>query len=144
MGRGRQTPDETIERIKATFAETGSYEAAAKSAGVSWATAQKYADSRDEFETIRAEKRLDIIAEINKAQAKLIAAMVDDAHLAKASVQEIAMAFGIVTDKGLLLTGQATSRTETINGDPIDRLSVDDIEQLERLRSKLVTDGAPV
>lgn len=112
MGRGRQTPDETIEQIKATFSETGSYDAAAKAAGVSWATAQKYADSKDEFETLRVEKRIDIIEKIKQVQIILLDAIVDPATLSKASMQEKSVAFGIVTDKGQLLSGEPTERHE--------------------------------
>lgn len=144
VGRGRVTPDETIEQIKATYAMNGSLAETAKVLSVPKTTVAKYTTQAevDQFEQVRTQKRPDIINAIGDAKIKLLKAMVDDDHLAKASLQELAVAFGILQDKELLLTGQATSRTETISSEPLDRLSVDDIEQLERLRDKLVTDGA--
>lgn len=133
--------DEQIEIIKAVFAETGKIDAAAKTAGVSWSTAQKYAGSRDEYESLRAEKRLTIIERIAVAQGVLIDAMTDTDKLAKASLQEIGVVFGIVTDKGLLMTGQATSRNETIGGDPAARLTPEEMEQAARIRERFA--GVP-
>lgn len=141
MGRGRITPDETIERIKATYAETGDVQAAANAAHVSWSTARKYVGSRDEFESIRAEKRIDIIARIAEVQIQLLDSMVDADSLKKASLSEKSVAFGIVTDKHLLLTGQATQRTENLVPDPAARLTPDELEAASRIRAKLEQDG---
>lgn len=135
--RGKKISDEQIEQIKATFAETGSLTATAKAAGCGLATAKKYATNFDQFEELRTQKRVGIIERIAVAQGKLIDAMVDDAHLAKASVQELATAFGIVTDKQLLLTGQPTSRTETMQADPAARLTPEEMEQAARIRERM-------
>jgi hypothetical protein len=133
--------DEQIEILKATYAETGVIRSAARAAHVSVSTAKKYVDSNDGFEQARTEKRLTIIDYIATAQVKLIESMVDAATLAKASLQEKAVAFGIVTDKGLLLTGQATSRSETIT-DPSARLTPDEMEAAARIREKFAAEVA--
>ncbi len=133
--------DTQIEIIKATFAETGNLRASARAAGVSFATAKKYAGSIDAYEQVRAEKRVDIIEKIAEVQIKLLAEMTDVAHLAKASLNDIGVTFGIITDKRLLLSGQATTRSETIN-DPAARLTPDELVMAAQLRAKLVNDGA--
>lgn len=128
--------DEQVELVKATFAETGNYSLAAKAAGCSVSTAKKYADNRDQFERIRNEKRIDIIAKITELQLKLIEAMMEPEHLRRASFQEIATAFGISTDKKLLLTGQATQRVESGPIDPA-KLTPEERERAAALREKL-------
>lgn len=140
MGR-KPITDEQIEHIKATFAETGNVRAAARAASCSVATASKYVSDpvRDEFEHIRTEKRVDIIEKIADAQAKLIDAIVDQAHLSKASMQELGTTFGILTDKRLLLTGQATARTETMSVDaPTMRLTPEERERARELRERMI------
>ena len=116
MGRKRIS-DEQIEIIKATFAETGNLSAAARAAKCSISTASKYVDpaTKDEFEDIRNEKRVDIIEALGAARIKLLNSMVEDDTLKKASLNEKAVAFGIVTDKHQLLTGEATERHEHRN-----------------------------
>lgn len=145
MGRGTVTPDETIELIKATFSATGSYDAAAKAAGVGWGTARKYADSRDEFEVIREQKRAEMIPSIiemcGQAQIAFLTAMMDPAKLKAADLNQIAVSFGIVTEKGLLMAGQATARTETIT-DPSQRLTPEQMEQASIIRSKLAAEAS--
>lgn len=133
--------DEQIETVKAVFAETGKYDRAAKAAGVSWASAKKYADSRDAYESIREQKRFDIIAKLSDAQVALIDAMVARAKTGEDNVQQIATALGITTDKVLVMTGNVTDRTETLTGDPASRLTPDELEAAARIRAKLAGDG---
>lgn len=140
MAQGKAITDQQIELIKATFAETGSITAAAKAAGCSLSTAKKYADTSDRFEELRSEKRVDIIAKIAQAQIILIEAMTDPVKLAKSSLHDIGVAFGIVTDKGLLLSGQATQRTESVTVDPAARLTPDEMETMARVREKLAAE----
>lgn len=135
----RPISDEQIEVIKATFAETGSVRGSARAAGVSVATAKKYADNKDEYERMRTEKRIDIIAKIAEVQIKLLDTMADDSHLAKADFNDLGVTFGILTDKRLLLTGQATSRSETIT-DPAARLTPDEMELAGRIRDKIAAE----
>lgn len=135
--------DLQIEIIKSTYAETGRLRAAARAAGCSPNTVKKYIgpDGNEQYEQVRTEKRIDIIRTIGDAKIKLIAAMTDEPHLAKASVQELATAFGILTDKELLMTGQATSRTETIT-DPSARLTPDEMEAASKIRAKLAAEAS--
>lgn len=112
MAQGKAITDEQIELIKATFAETGSVRAAARAAKVSVATAKKYAGTRDNFEQLRTVKRVNIIEALAEARITLLNAMVEPTTLAKASLSEKSIAFGVVTDKHQLLTGEATERHE--------------------------------
>jgi hypothetical protein len=138
---GKSLTIEQIETAKATYAETGNYRASARAAGCSAAAAKTHVDNVDEFEQIRAVKRIDIIEKITEAQGKLIEAMVDAEHLRRATVQEIGVVFGIITDKKLLLTGQATARIETGAID-LSRLSPAERTSLADLREKVMSDGA--
>jgi hypothetical protein len=137
--------DEQIETIKATYAATGEYAAAARAAGCAESTARKYAGSRDEFEAIRGEKRPDLIAavteRVKQVQLALLDSMMDADALKKATLQEKATAFGIATDKMLLMTGQATARVETGSID-LSRLTPKEREALADLREKVMNDGA--
>lgn len=140
MGR-KPIDDEQIETLKAVYAETGKYDVAAKAAGVSWSTAKKHIDNQDEYESIRERKRVDIIAKIADVQIKLLDAMVEPANLAKATLQEKATAFGIVTDKRQLISGEATERHEhrdTTQARDLLSRRVDELAERRRAR------GAPV
>ena len=133
--------DDQIEQIKATFAETGNLRASARAADVSFATAKKYAGAHDEYEQLRAEKRIDIIAKIADVQIKLLNAMVEPAHLTKASLSEIGTAFGIVTDKRQLLSGEATERHEHRDATDSQNILARRLDELaERRRTRT---GAP-
>lgn len=122
--------DEQIETIKLTYAQTGKYRAAARAAHCSVFSAKKYADNRDEYEHLRTEKKIDIIAKMADVQIKLLDAIVDPATIAKASLQERATAFGIVTDKRQLMSGEATERHE-------HRTADEDREQFARRLDEL-------
>jgi hypothetical protein len=135
--RGTPVSDETIEIIKATFAETGNLRAAARAANCSVATAKKYAESRDEFEQVRTEKRLSVIEEITRAQVILIQSMIEPKRLRSATLSELSNTFGTVTDKGLLLSGQATNRTAFMTDDPSTKLTPEEMELAARVREKL-------
>ena len=140
MARGIELPPEQIETIKAVYAETGRYRAAARAAGCSVSAAKKYATNHDEFEHLRTVKRVDIIDHMTEAQIILIAALTDPAKLDRASLQEIAVAFGIVTDKRQLLSGEATERHEHRDTDSQNILARRLDELAERRRTR---PGAP-
>jgi hypothetical protein len=114
MGRGRVTPDETIEKIKATYALNGNARETSRVLGVSFETVRKYIspDDKDQFSQIRSEKRIDIIEKAKDVQIKLLEAMIDPKKLAEAKLSEVGVAFGIVTEKIQLLSGEATERHE--------------------------------
>lgn len=143
MGRGGITEIQ-IETIKSIYAESGSIEGAARAARVSWSTARKYIGNTDQYESIREEKRVDIIAKIAEVQIKLLDAMVDDAHLTKASMNELGVSFGIVTDKHQLLTGKATERYEHNDITPASELISRRIDELADRRRARESAGQPV
>lgn len=148
MSQGSRITDEQAETIRATYAMTGKLSQAAKAAGVSESTAKKYANLADGFAELRAEKLAltieQIIVKCGDVQGKLLEALVDDAKLAKASFQEVATAFGIVTDKRQLLSGQATDRREHVAADVLARLTPEEKEQAARIREKLSREASLV
>ena len=89
---------------------TGKLTDAAKAAGVSKSCAMKYINTSDGLEQLRTEKTAatidTIIVKCGEVQSKFLDALASDERIAKASVQELATAFGIVTDKRQLLSGQ--------------------------------------
>lgn len=122
MGRGRVTSDETIERIKATYALNGrSIADTSRDLGIPESTVRKYIspDVKAEFAEVRAETMAiaipEIVAKATLVQVALLESMADPDALRKASLQEKAVSFGIVTDKVQLLTGEATERHEHRN-----------------------------
>ena len=115
--RGKKITPEQIERIKATYAETGNVSEAARTAGVGFSTAQKYIRASDEFDKVRDEKRLDIIEQIAEARQLYVEHLMQPAVIATASAKDAATIVGILTDKHQLLSGGVTARTETnVNG----------------------------
>lgn len=145
MGKAATLTDEQIETIRATYAMTGKYSDAARAAGCSVGSAHKYVHLSDDLENLRTEKRAvtieQVIVKCGEAQEKLLAAMVDEAKLSKSSLQEIATAFGIVTDKRQLLSGQATDRREHVAADALARLTPEEREQAARIREKLAREA---
>lgn len=132
--------DTQIEIIKSTYAETGRLRAAARAANCSPSTVKKYIgpDDSEQFEQVRTEKRIDIIRTIGDAKLKIIAAMTDETHLANASVHELAVAFGILTDKELLMTGQPNSRVHNTT-DASATLTPEEMEQAAIIRERFAS-----
>ena len=147
MGRGRATPIETIERIKATHAMTGSIRQTARDLGVPVATVAAYVNtpSSEQIEQARTEKieavMPSIIDEIAAAQRAIIKAMRDPSKIAEADMRDLATAFGILTDKHQLLTGQPTARNHNLNqeADPAPILTPEELEQMAQLRERLAS-----
>lgn len=133
--RGRKLGPETIERIKAIYAETGSKAEAARQCGVSRTTVFNYADASDEFDEARREKRVDIIARVAEARALYLEHLADPAIVAATDAKDATVIFGILTDKHQLLSGEATERHEHIDS-PADRLSRRMDELAARRRAK--------
>lgn len=139
--------DEQIERLHLEYAQTGSYRAAARAVGVSVESARKYlkpgVDTADSsLRQMRTQKKIDIVDKIAEVQIKLLDALIDPQHLKDAGFTSIATTFGILTDKRLLLTGQATQRTETLTSDPAARLTPDEMEAAARIRAKLAHEAS--
>lgn len=143
MGKAATLTDEQVETIRAAYAMTGKYSEAAKAAGVSETSARRYVQLDDGLEELRAEKRVatieSIIVKCGEAQEKLLEALIDPSRIAKASMQECATAFGIVTDKRQLLSGQATDRREHVSADAASKLTPEEMEQAARIRERLAS-----
>lgn len=141
MPQGSRITDEQVETIRATYVMTGKLTDAAKAAGVSKSCALKYVHTSDGLEQLRTEKLAitidEIIVKCGQVQEKLLTAMVDDTKLQRASFQEVATAFGIVTDKRQLLSGQATDRREHVSADAASKLTAEEMEQAAKIRERL-------
>lgn len=140
MGRGRITPDETIEQIKATYALNGNARETSRVLGVSFETVRKYIgqDDKDQFSQLRSEKLATAIPSIielcAQVQIKLLNSMADEDALKKASLHEKAVAFGVITDKHQLLTGEATERHEHRDTSAARDLLVSRVDELAARR----------
>jgi len=141
--------DEQIERLNSAFSTNGGkVREAARRVGVSVATASKYIDRErynpppPEVEAVRTQKRLEIAEKFGDLQVALIDALMDKTKIEKASYQELANTLGIATEKRLLITGQPTSRNETIATDPAAKLTPDEMEAAARIRAKLAAEAS--
>jgi molybdenum-dependent DNA-binding transcriptional regulator ModE len=147
--RGQKITPKQIEQIKAIYAETESLTAAAKAVGVSWATAEKYAKSSDEFEELRVEKRTVLIgsiaAELAEVRQLYLNRLKEPGVIAETSARDAALIIGITTDKFQLVTGEATERSEHVHTDDARaRLAgkTDELAARRATRSDLQSDGS--
>ena len=140
--------DEQIERLHLEYAQTGRLRASARAVGISVSTAKRYIDLEKAnpdsvLEQVRTQKRIEIAEHIGNVQAAILRKMEEDITLGKASYQELATAFGILTDKRQLITGQATERHEHRDADtPRAELARRIDELAERRRAKQPADIA--
>lgn len=143
MGKGIPLTDEQIAAVRDAFAQTGRYDVAANTVGCSIKTAQRHCRDIPRPATIvpvvseAVIKTADDIADATLLIiGPIMAHMGDPNVIAQSSLKDAATAFGIVVDKFLLLTGQATSRTETGAIDP-GKLTPEEREMAARIRAKL-------
>lgn len=143
---GAALTDEQIERLHLEYAQSRKIDCAAKAVGVSWGAAKKYLnipiDPLTPLAQVRERKKIDIAVKMGEVIEVQLAALATPEKIAKASYQELSTSIGILTDKRLLLTGQPTSRTETLTADPTAKLTPDELEVAARIRAKLAQDGA--
>lgn len=136
--------DEQIESLKNAFANGASVDAAAKSAGVSWSSAKKYASFRDQYESLRDEKRQELIAQtaaeyvpqLLAAIGKYIAHITQDHVIAATGARDAMIVVGTAVDKVQLLTGKPTERTEHTDADDARAKLGNRIDELERRRAE--------
>lgn len=105
---------EKKEQIKTHLATCGNVRQTARMLGVSPATVMKVRDEDpDAFEQLRTDKKTEFI---NKSW-ELMTDGLDEMKLKmkEASYRDLATGIGIVTDKMLLLSGEATSRSDNTN-----------------------------
>jgi hypothetical protein len=144
MGRGRPTPDETIERIKATYAMNGNARETSRALNVPVATVHKYIDpeSKNEFEQVRTEKLSEVIpnviAKIEQVEMVLLDAIIKRAKTGEDTARDLATAFGILRDKHLLITGQPNSRVHNTT-DASATLTPEEMEQAAIIRERFAS-----
>ena len=138
MAQGTRLTDWQIETIQQAYAESGNVAHAAREAGCAYNTAKSYVrDHHDELTKLRNEKRADVVTTMMLVRARALEELVTPSRLSKASISELSMLTGIMTDKIQILTGGATHRAETKIVDP-GVLSPEDRERARQLREKLM------
>jgi hypothetical protein len=149
MGRGPHLTDEQIERIKQTFADTGSVRGTARALSMPVSTVALHCKRTDEYEQIRTEKYTALIGNIAEELAAVRQLYLDHlkqpAVIAAASAKDAAVIVGIVTDKYQLITGEATERSEHVHTDDARAQlaeRADEISARRTARSDLLADGS--
>lgn len=145
MARGKALTDEEQDALRAAYAIPGSsFASAARSVGCSRDTARKYLSEiagSDQPSTDQTLKNADDVARaLLFALSPLIEHMSKPSVIAAANVKEAATAIGIAVDKYLLLTGKATSRTESLGVDPT-KLTPEEREMAAKIRRKLAAEA---
>lgn len=137
MAQGQRLTDEQVETIRAVFSEGGSLGDAARAAACSKNSARKYAPPPDDnLAQLRTEKKADIISRIAEVRSMWLEHLAEEDVIAKADGRESVIVFGTLTDKHQLMTGAATSRTET--GPPDSgRFTLDEIEKLAAVAERV-------
>lgn len=145
MAQGQRLSDWQIETIRLAFAETGNMSHAARKAGCAFNTAKKYiVDHLDELTKLRNEKRGDVVAQVAELRVRVIEEMFTTTRLGKASLSELGILFGILTDKHQLLTGEATDRHEHRNTTEARDTLARRIDELAERRRARGADGVTV
>lgn len=139
--------DEQIEQLHYEYAQSGKIAVAARNVGVAWSSANRYlknesTDPESPLAKMREQKKVDISEKIGEVILAQLEALKNPQKINQASYDELTRGVGILTDKRLLLTGQATSRAETIVGDAAAVLTPEERMMAARLRSKLLADGS--
>jgi molybdenum-dependent DNA-binding transcriptional regulator ModE len=138
--------DEQRERALLEYAQTGSYRAAGRAVGCSADSVKRIVreaeqESRTPIAQLRAQKMaetvVNVLDEFKRAQLALLTALMDAGKIADADLKAVATSLGIVTDKILLMSGEATARTESVVADPSAKLTPDEMEAAARIRAKL-------
>lgn len=141
MARRTHIPLDVQEKILALYAENGSMMKTAAETGTKYYQVRDLVH-KDKAEAVpavvehRALKRLSIIDEMTKVQLAVLRELVKPARLAAATNHELVHIFTNVTDKRLLLTGDATHRID-IQGLKIESLTAEEMEQAANIRAKL-------
>lgn len=112
--RGANLGDDVKEQIKALLATNGNVRETARHFDVSPSTVMKVRDeSPDEFEQLRTDKKQQIISKSWALMEKFLESM--ELKIPEAGLKDVATSYGIVGDKLLLMTGEATSRSDNTN-----------------------------
>lgn len=148
--RGQKISPAQIELLKATYAATESLTAAARAAAVAESTAWKYIHSADEFEEVRSEKRQELIAQTAADYVPQLLATIGK-YIEHVSQPEVIAAMngrdgmivvGTAVDKVLLLTGQATERSEHVHTDDARTRLAAKLDELAARRAARGDDAA--
>jgi len=124
-------------KTQAVIAATvSSVAAAAESAGVPESTLRYWFDSPD-FALVRAKTRDDLAAESMGMAHRVLEEITR--RLSEFEPRDLSVLYGILTDKGQLLSGAATSRTET--KDITDTLSDHEREALRAVIDQALAEG---
>lgn len=132
---------EQIERIVYHYAMSNSISYTAREAQVNRTSVRKYVkENLDEIDRLRREKKIEVVDALHAVQLRLVQELFDEDKIRVATLVDVAKTMGIVTDKLQLISGKATSRTESTTYD-INRLSDEEKNSLAELRDKMLVDG---
>jgi len=137
--RGQQISIEQIERIKQLSFDTSNTAAIARAVGVSRATVIKYVSAKDEFDEVRHEKRVTLVAAIADELSAVRQLYLDHLKqpdvIAAASAKDSAVIVGVMTDKFQLVTGEATERREHVDATDAREQLVRRADEIEARRA---------
>lgn len=145
MARGVSLTDEQQTALRDAWEQSGRYDVAALAAGCSTASARRYLkDVPKPDHAVATVATLKTADEISTAILQVIgpifAHITDPNVIAQASLKDASTSAGILIDKFLLLTGQATSRTESLGVDP-SKLTPEEREMAAKIRRKLAAEA---
>lgn len=145
MAAGKQLTDWEVEAIRVAYAESGNIAHASRSAGVHYNTALKYLKmNMPALEEMRREKQSDTIALMQLVRRLALEELTSPGRIKNATITELGIISGIMTDKLRLLQGESTSNinlNHTRVGDP-KMLTPEERENARKLRDKMLSDGA--
>lgn len=113
MAQGVRLTEQQVEIIRECWLLTRNGSFAARQAGCAARTANAYIkEHQDDLLRLLQEKKPEIIDQLSAAREALLHQLLQSETLGTASVGELTKGIGIITDKILLMSGQATSRTD--------------------------------
>lgn len=131
-----------IAAIRQAFMESGNYSYAAKMAGVSYAITKAYCiRNLDELNDLRAKRKDDIVDLMLLVRRLALEEATDPERLKKASLSELMVVAGVMTDKINVLEGNPSTILGFKKFSNPEALTPEQREQARQLRERLKNDG---
>lgn len=114
MGRGPTLTDELKENVRAFLISNGNVRETARKFGISPSSVMKIRDEdANEFEQLRTDKKAEFVSNAWSMIGEILVEMRN--KMPEASFRDLSTGLGIITDKALLVSGEATSRSDNTN-----------------------------
>lgn len=137
----RSLTDWQKEALVDAFAESGNVSQAARQIGVDYKVAYPWIRANMEHVLeIRKAKQITILEQIKYVRRLVLEELADPARLKKASNHDLALLFGIFTDKINVIEGSPTSHVRVEHSAAVV-LSPEEREKARELRAKLLEEG---